>query len=133
MTHRLGRYFPVLVVAWILFIFCNDATYSTPTLAGKGQRALLLTAHPDDECMFFAPTILSLIRNSVTLYSLCLSVGEAFNLGVAEHVLIYCEKGDADGLGNRREQELKKSLQVLGIPSEKSQVVNHPCVPFNTE
>ena len=67
-------------------------------------RVLLLTAHPDDECMFFAPTILSLLsqthttqddQSSPEIYSLCLSVG------------------DADGLGSRRARELGRSLDVL--------------------
>lgn len=46
------------------------------TLKAMKGRILLITAHPDDECMFFAPTILSL-GNSVRaeLFLLCLSEG----------------------------------------------------------
>ena len=40
-------------------------------------RILLITAHPDDECMFFAPTILSLGKSvRAELFLLCLSEGE---------------------------------------------------------
>lgn len=41
------------------------------------RRVLIVTAHPDDECMFFGPTILSLAkRSNCTIYLLCLSNGE---------------------------------------------------------
>lgn len=41
------------------------------------RRVLIVTAHPDDECMFFGPTILSLAkRSNCTVYLLCLSNGE---------------------------------------------------------
>ena len=39
-------------------------------------NVLLITAHPDDECMFFAPTILSLQQQEVQVYLLCLSEGK---------------------------------------------------------
>jgi N-acetylglucosaminylphosphatidylinositol deacetylase len=71
-------------------------------------RILLVTAHPDDECLFFAPTILAL--NSSNLYSLCLSTG------------------DADGLGEIRVGELGHSLDVLGIDKTRRWVVDSPCV-----
>jgi len=38
-------------------------------------RALLVTAHPDDECMFFAPSILKLVESQASVYLLCLSTG----------------------------------------------------------
>lgn len=37
---------------------------------------LLLTAHPDDECMFFAPSVLALRERGKEFRGLCLSVGE---------------------------------------------------------
>lgn len=40
-----------------------------------GIRALLVTAHPDDECMFFAPTVLNLVESNVDVHLLCLSTG----------------------------------------------------------
>lgn len=41
------------------------------------RRVLIVTAHPDDECMFFGPTILSLTQRKepCTVYLLCLSNG----------------------------------------------------------
>ena len=40
-------------------------------------KILLITAHPDDECMFFAPTIISstLTKSNVEIFLLCLSEG----------------------------------------------------------
>lgn len=42
---------------------------------GEDIRALVVTAHPDDECMFFAPTIIRLIELNATVHLLCLSEG----------------------------------------------------------
>jgi N-acetylglucosaminylphosphatidylinositol deacetylase len=76
------------------------------------SRVLFLTAHPDDECMFFAPTILALTSKMNSLYpemfSLCLSFG------------------DADGLGTVRREELGRSLDVLGIGRDNRAAVDHP-------
>lgn len=46
------------------------------TLKAPGN-VLLIIAHPDDECMFFSPTILHLTRTAPqNMYLLCLSEGE---------------------------------------------------------
>jgi len=77
------------------------------------KNILLVTAHPDDETMFFAPTILALQRKAdMHLYHLCLS------------------NGDAEGLGERRWKELQSSLDILGIPPTRRWLVNHPYVFF---
>lgn len=66
---------PVFVFG--LWLYTAQLTKSFPTLQGK--RILLLIAHPDDEAMFFAPTLLALTRpelgNHVKI--LCLSSGTA--------------------------------------------------------
>ena len=87
---------------------------------GRASRILLLTAHPDDECMFFAPTITALTSPSADaatenaepreLFSLCLSVG------------------DADGLGKIRREELGRSLDVLGVNQLHRWLVDSPWV-----
>ncbi|EJF57393.1 LmbE-like protein [Dichomitus squalens LYAD-421 SS1] len=78
----------------------------------RPSNVLLLTAHPDDECMFFAPTLLALQELSShqlpTIHSLCLSVG------------------NADGLGDIRRRELSASLDVLGIAEGKRWVIDTP-------
>lgn len=41
------------------------------------SRVLLVTAHPDDECMFFGPTLIALgRRKNCRIFVLCLSNGE---------------------------------------------------------
>ncbi|KAK3686748.1 mRNA turnover and ribosome assembly protein [Vermiconidia calcicola] len=72
-------------------------TQTFPTLQGK--RILLLIAHPDDEAMFFAPTLRRLSQKQLQ-----------------NQILILClSSGDADGLGHIRKDELKKSALQLGI------------------
>ncbi|KAJ3275859.1 hypothetical protein HDV01_006725 [Terramyces sp. JEL0728] len=67
----------------------------------ENQEILLVTAHPDDECMFFSPAIIQLSKTN-NLHILCLSVG------------------NDQGLGNIREKELISSCRVLGIQNTLS-------------
>ena len=75
------------------------------------KRVTLLIAHPDDEAMFFAPTVMALTRP------------EARN-----HVTILClSSGNAEGLGEIRKKELVQSALVLGLRSEDDvAVVDNP-------
>lgn len=61
------------------------------------QSVLLLTAHPDDECMFFTPAIRKFIAEGFEVELLCLSTGDYYGKGVV------------------RRQELERSAKVLGI------------------
>lgn len=76
----------------------------------KGTRipakALILTAHPDDEVMFFAPAILNLVKSNVDVYALCLS------------------NGNADGLGQTRKEELLASYARLGVRSDRVRLID---------
>ena len=67
---------------------------------GEGA-VLLVTAHPDDESMFFLPTVVSL-AGSHSLHLLSLSTG------------------NADGLGRVREKELKQAGSLLRFSSVES-------------
>eukprot|EP00899_Mesostigma_viride_P025869 jgi/Mesvir1/6467/Mv19542-RA.1 len=82
-------------------------------LAGFGvdgarpRQILLVISHPDDECMFFAPVILSLLTwQRLPLHILSLS------------------NGGADGLGAVRHVEMLRACQRLGIPSGNVWVLN---------
>ncbi|KAI6225630.1 N-acetylglucosaminylphosphatidylinositol deacetylase [Aphelenchoides besseyi] len=77
-----------------------------PLPVKNGSRCLLLIAHPDDECMFFGPTLLNLVRNRCELYVLCISTG------------------NADGLGTTRTSELVAACKQLGIPSQFLTIMN---------
>uniref|UniRef100_A0A182QWQ5 N-acetylglucosaminylphosphatidylinositol deacetylase n=1 Tax=Anopheles farauti TaxID=69004 RepID=A0A182QWQ5_9DIPT len=70
------------------------------------NRALLVTAHPDDEVMFFGPTILELRRRQCRVFVLCLS------------------EGNHDRKGPIRRQELWDACESLGIRPEDITLVN---------
>lgn len=94
----------------------------TPTLSsrfdskdGRPQRIGFVIAHPDDEAMFFSPTIRTLAdvlnkqkesEGTVGLCLLCLSTG------------------NFDGLGDIRKKELFESCARLGIGREKVTIVD---------
>lgn len=64
------------------------------------KRVLIVTAHPDDECMFFGPTILALTRRGCRVFVLCLS------------------NGNHEKQGHVRRQELWDACEVLRIDKE---------------
>lgn len=66
----------------------------------RNKKILLLTAHPDDEIMFFYPTIKELCKCN-DLYLLCLS------------------NGDYEKIGNIRENELKKLCKLIKFKNYK--------------
>jgi N-acetylglucosaminylphosphatidylinositol deacetylase len=65
-------------------------------------------AHPDDEAMFFVPTVSSFVAAGADCFLLCLS------------------SGNYDGLGATRRTELVASAQVLGIPATHVQTIDDP-------
>ncbi|VUC23621.1 unnamed protein product, partial [Clonostachys rosea] len=97
----------------VVYWFATRLVYSRfPQLCGK--RICLLIAHPDDEAMFFSPTVLGLTRpetgNHVKI--LCLST-EGMFVAVSSSIV-----RNADGLGETRKKELVKSGMLLGIRNE---------------
>ena len=89
---------PVLLVLYAHPVF----TLRLPS-SPRGRKICLLIAHPDDEAMFFAPTLLALTAPER-----------------ANHVKILClSSGNADGLGEVRKKELVKSAMMLGLRSEE--------------
>ncbi|KAM8797480.1 N-acetylglucosaminyl-phosphatidylinositol de-N-acetylase [Eudromia elegans] len=85
-----------------------------PAAARPGDvRALLVTAHPDDEALFFAPTVLRLGRGGARAALLCCSAGNYYNQGEI------------------RKKELEQSCLLLGIPAANVTVVDHRDFPDN--
>lgn len=95
---------------------------------------LLVIAHPDDESMFFAPSLLQLIRGGNQVSVLCLSTGgtqegQATLQIAATHAsavqrpscwptllpLPAPAPGNADGLGAQRNKELTDGCGRLGV------------------
>ncbi|XP_029467166.1 N-acetylglucosaminyl-phosphatidylinositol de-N-acetylase [Rhinatrema bivittatum] len=79
----------------------------------RSRPVLLLLAHPDDECMFFAPAVLGLRKLRWPLAVLCCSAGNYYN------------QGDV------RTKELVHSCDVLGIPPSNVTVIDHRDLPDN--
>ena len=85
----------ILTFCLIFYALCANARRKEIRTA---RRVLLVTCHPDDETMFFGPTILSMTKNpSVSLFLLCMS------------------NGDYRREGHIRKHELYRACQVLGI------------------
>lgn len=80
---RLGWYGWALIPVLLLSLWSYTSFMSTnfPSLSGK--RIALLIAHPDDEAMFFAPTLLALTKEELGnhVMILCLSSGMFLNIG----------------------------------------------------
>ena len=81
------------------------------------KAVLFVTAHPDDETMFFAPTILNLIASGISVHLLCLSNGKIIKIEFND------DEGGHDGLGEIREKELEKAALKLGFQAENVQVL----------
>lgn len=84
---------------------------TTPDTNGI-KRALLVTAHPDDESMFFLPLVRSLVDapSEWELHLLCLS------------------RGNFDGLGATRELEMRTCAAFLGIAAANVRVLEEPAL-----
>ena len=87
--------FIAVIAAFVFRQLLQNLNHQQPTISGN--RILVVTAHPDDECMFFGPTLLALSHKNVTVA--CLSTG------------------NFDGLGSIRRVELDKSCRILNAES----------------
>ncbi|KAK7078314.1 hypothetical protein SK128_010442 [Halocaridina rubra] len=80
----------------------------------RKRRVLIVTAHPDDEVMFFGPTILHFTqREGALVYLLCLSSGDYY------------------GKGKFRCLELMESCRFLGISKENIMLYRCDELPDN--
>ncbi|ORX60092.1 LmbE-like protein [Piromyces finnis] len=77
------------------------------------KQYLIITAHPDDEIMFFAPTIIGLRKQGFKVKILCLSTGN------------YDKKGEI------REVEIKNCVKLLGVTEDNVTVLDHPGLQDN--
>ncbi|CCK72107.1 N-acetylglucosaminylphosphatidylinositol deacetylase KNAG_0J00240 [Huiozyma naganishii CBS 8797] len=99
----------------ILYIYASTSkigSFNYTNLETLGEHDInsvnLVIAHPDDEVMFFAPSLINLneqIRDPSTVFN-----------------IICFSNGGADGLGNVREQELSDSIAML-LPTRNTSIV----------
>lgn len=115
-----ATYYLNIALAIIIYLCTNYGIYthyfkseevdkswlSNRKLSGCG-RVLFVTAHPDDECMFFGPTILSLVQSKAQVNIVCLSLGDLY------------------GRGKNRKKELWLACETLGIDSSLIWLYNH--------
>lgn len=89
----------------LLFLSCPLLLYAAflrlrrkePAGLFHNRHILLITAHPDDECMFFAPFIIRSAGLGATITLLCLT------------------NGQGGGDGRIRESELRRAARRIGI------------------
>lgn len=139
-----------LLIALLVWLLSAPIIPDTPFWRGPKsgslnncpKHTLVLTAHPDDECMFFAPTIISLASRGCNISALCLSTGKirwfkpaSPQLGALRdpHTLTISHKhtGNSAGLGARRKAELYASYVRLGIHPDAVHILDHPYVGVN--
>jgi N-acetylglucosaminylphosphatidylinositol deacetylase len=114
---------PILLAFVLRSSFEHDNVFLTHNLQSEGSpaRVLLVTAHPDDESLFFAPTVISLLSHKPN--------GDLDKDALSAEVYLLClSTGNADGLGQTRQQEMVRALNVLGIEKGKRWIVDSPCV-----
>ncbi|KAK3937562.1 hypothetical protein QBC46DRAFT_392503 [Diplogelasinospora grovesii] len=100
---------------WIIaYLVGSDARILPPQLLAA-KNLMIVTAHPDDECLFFSPSILGVLdRNKHTTGS-----------------LLVMSNGNNYGIGELRSKELKGSCQSLGINVERCIALDHPDLQDN--
>ncbi|KAH9816253.1 hypothetical protein DFH28DRAFT_966593 [Melampsora americana] len=121
----------------------------------RSNRFLLVVAHPDDECLFFSPTLLNLLlpryvnlteleptflnstrhnstRSSSSSAQKPLTITHPINQTLLTrpigHILSL-SSGNADGLGLKRTREMRASCWAFGIISDHCIVIDHPELP----
>ncbi|KAI9876867.1 MAG: N-acetylglucosaminyl-phosphatidylinositol de-N-acetylase [Pleopsidium flavum] len=119
---------PLLPILW-LYTAQIARSPSFPKLRNK--RICLLIAHPDDEAMFFAPTLLALTDpaagNHVKI--LCLSTGTP---PPPSNYTFWVTQGNASSLGPIRKTELLQSALLLGLRSTSDVfILDSPDFPDN--
>ncbi|OQV15874.1 putative N-acetylglucosaminyl-phosphatidylinositol de-N-acetylase [Hypsibius exemplaris] len=78
----------------------------------RTDRILVITAHPDDECMFFGPFILSAVQKwGATVAVLC------------------CSTGNNEGKGVIRSKELLNACGELGVSADNVQCLDNSQLP----
>ncbi|KAE8663639.1 hypothetical protein F3Y22_tig00112925pilonHSYRG00083 [Hibiscus syriacus] len=102
-----------ILVVWVASVWKIFFSRSEPTFLNEGspltsKNVLLVVAHPDDESMFFSPTINYLTSRGHTLFLLCMSIG------------------NADGMGSIRKDELYRACVVHKVQLDRVKVLDHP-------
>ncbi|KAK4155747.1 hypothetical protein C8A00DRAFT_31407 [Chaetomidium leptoderma] len=107
---------PVLLQWLLAYVVGSDARILPPQLLAA-KSLLIVTAHPDDECLFFSPSILGVLDRNKEITG----------------ALLVMSTGNNYGLGDRRTQELQESCNALGIHPKRCIALNHPELQDNPD
>lgn len=105
-------YIVLCYIAYNILVLLRDIIKKTNYFNLKPKRVLVVIAHPDDECMFFGPLIVNLVRRQKIVNVLCLS------------------NGDAENKGRLRKYELYDSCRMLGVLAEN---ITLTCSPLRKD
>lgn len=111
----------LFAMAVTLFASAPSSRRSPASLSRSGgssggglKRALLVTAHPDDESMFFLPLLRSLREQR-----------DPTEDEWQVHLLVL-SRGNFDGLGDERDVEMRNCAAFLGIEADNVRVLEDP-------
>ncbi|KAF3392861.1 N-acetylglucosaminyl-phosphatidylinositol de-N-acetylase [Penicillium rolfsii] len=103
----------VVTYALVLYLIFAYHLADDPRLVSdsfrRARRPMLITAHPDDETLFFSPTILYHRHDPHATRS-----------------LLVISSGNYNGLGEQRQTEIHNSCAALGISPDHCIVLDHP-------
>lgn len=91
----------LLLAPVLVFFLWHMTASSIPPVPSnlRNKRIILLIAHPDDESMFFSPTLQALTHPALQ-----------------NHLKILCmSTGDSEGLGETRRKEIEAAAVTLGV------------------
>jgi N-acetylglucosaminylphosphatidylinositol deacetylase len=140
-----------LFLQWVLaYILGSDARLLPPELL-KAKNLLIVTAHPDDECLFFSPSILGVldrnknIKGGLVVMSTGMSLphevpvqsvpcsqhSHLHNLPLSVLIFFPLWSGNNYGLGETRKTELLGSCKALGIDTSRCVALDNPDLQDN--
>ncbi|QUC17234.1 uncharacterized protein UV8b_01475 [Ustilaginoidea virens] len=98
-----------LLLQWALAYVLGSDARLLPAELLQAKNLLVVTAHPDDECLFFSPSILGVLDRN-------------------KHMrggLVVMSTGNNYGLGETRKKELLGSCEALGIDTTRCVALDH--------
>ncbi|KAH8665284.1 putative deacetylase LmbE-like domain-containing protein [Tricladium varicosporioides] len=106
---------PLILQILLAYVIGSDFRL-LPAELQHAKNLLIVTAHPDDECLFFAPSVLGVLdRNS----------------GDKVGGLVVMSTGNNDGIGEARKAELRGSCKALGIDETRCVALDRPEIQDN--
>ncbi|KAL2845861.1 glycan biosynthesis protein [Aspergillus pseudoustus] len=103
-----------LLLYFLLAYTLADSPRLIPESIQYARNIVFVTAHPDDETLFFSPTVLYHRHDPRVTRS-----------------LLVISSGNYNGIGDVRESEIHNSCAALGIALDRCMVLDHPALQDN--